>query len=210
MSKRRFIGASLPFALGALVTLPLPTRAEPAAAASSEAPSEPAPAAPKPTPDGRAALEAELSQILDELVEARARAAFLGKRLFDTTLRVMVERDGDAQSITHLRISLDGAAVHDSSGEALARGEARLFDGPVAEGMHELTVEISEHAKSDPAFENVRVERFRLKVRRKHFTLVELTLRDRSDLAEESAEGDDGDVDVRTRMRVSSHEVKPR
>jgi flagellin-like hook-associated protein FlgL len=158
----------------------------------------------------RAAIDAELSQILDELVEARARAAFLGKRLFDTQLVIHVSRDADAQALSHLRIALDGAPIHDSDGQALARGEAQIFEGPVAEGMHELSVEVSEHAKADAAFETVRSERFKLKVRRKHRTELTLELRDSSDLAEETAEGDDGDLDVRTRLHVKSREVKPR
>jgi hypothetical protein len=153
-------------------------------------------------------LDAELGKVLDELVEARSRAAFLGKRLFDTQLSIRVTRSAAAQTLATLRIFLDGAPVHSSDGQVLAQGEARIFEGAVAEGLHQIRIETQERAVADSAFENVRSESFTLKVLRKRRTDVELILKDRSDLAEETAEGDDGEVDVHTRMRVKSREAK--
>jgi hypothetical protein len=153
-------------------------------------------------------LDAELGKVLDELVEARSRAAFLGKRLFDTQLTIRITRRAAAQTLAALRVYLDGAPVHSSDGQLLAQGEARVFEGAVAEGLHQIRIETQERAVADSAFENVRSESFTLKVMRKRRTEVELIVKDRSDLAEETAEGDDGEVDIQTRMRVKSREAK--
>jgi hypothetical protein len=166
-----------------------------------------APPRERDTPD-LSALRAELSEILDGLMQARTRATVLAKSLFNTRMDITLLRRADDQRLTHLKLLLDGVPVHDSDGSALGDREAKLFDGFVAPGAHEIGIEIAERAKADAAYQYVRSERFRIQVRRDTRTKIDIILRDRSDMAEELPEGDEGEYDVSTQVRVEPIEVK--
>jgi hypothetical protein len=178
---------------------PAPAPAPPAAA-------EPAPApAPEPAPDSGpdvAALEKDLATVLDELTQARARASVLVKSLFKTQIEVWVARRADEQRMERIVLKLDGIPVHDSNGSAIAREEARLFNGHAAPGLHELTVMVVEVSPRNGSYGYTREERFRFEIKKDTNTRVELLLRDDSDMAEELPEDDEGEYQVKTRVRI--------
>lgn len=147
-------------------------------------------------------IEDELARVMDELVSARARAGVLAQALFRTSLEVEVMRRSDDARLEHVTLRLDGVPVHDSDGSALASDRARLFQGHVAPGMHELSLEISERARENAEFGYVRSERYRIDVKNKRRTRVELIVRDDSDMAQEAPDGDDGSYAVETELRV--------
>lgn len=147
-------------------------------------------------------LDDELAQVMDELVTARARAGVLAQALFRTALEVEVIRRADDARLEHVSLRLDGVPIHDSDGSALARDRAQLFEGYVAPGMHELAIELHERDKESAEFGYVRSERFRIDVKHKRRTHVELIVRDDSDMAEEAKAGDDGEYQVSTELRV--------
>jgi hypothetical protein len=149
-------------------------------------------------------LEQELASVMDELVEARARAGVVARGLFQTELRVEVVRRADDQRLAHVTLTLDGVPVHDSDGTALGHDSATLFSGYVAPGFHELGIELVENAKESASFGYTRNERYRIELKKGRTTQVELVLRDDSDMAEEAAEGDHGEYQLDTTLRVSS------
>jgi hypothetical protein len=150
----------------------------------------------------------ELQSVLDELIQARSRVAVLGKALFKTSLEVNVVRRADDQRLVRVVLSLDGIPVHDSDGSSLARDEAQLFHGYAAPGMHELSIETTEEARGNSAYRHTRSEQFRFEVGRDTRTAVEIVLRGASDLAEELAEGDEGELDARTLVRIEAKEIE--
>jgi hypothetical protein len=183
--------------------------APPAATSSTEAPSvAPSSAAATSAGPDVSNLEAELANVLDELIQARTRTSVLMKALFRTPLEVTVVRRADDQRLAHITLRLDGVPVHDSDGAALATGEAKLFTGFAAPGLHELSIEITEESKERSDYRYTRSERFRLEVKKDTRTNIELVLRDRSDMAEELPQGDKGEYDVQTIMRAHAEKVK--
>lgn len=170
-----------------------------------------APVAPQRAPDDAAelrALEDELAAMMDELITARARAGVLAQALFQSELEVEVVRRADALNIEQLTLRVDGAPVHAGDGSALSRDRATLFTGHVAPGMHELTLELSERARENAQFGYVRSERFRIDVKPRQRTRVELVVRDDSDMAEQANDGDDGSYEVSTELRVRYGKVR--
>jgi len=133
---------------------------------------------------------------MDELVSARARASVMARALFHTALSVELIRRADDLQISRLTLRLDGAPVHDGDGSALTRDRAQLFEGHVAPGFHELTVEVVERDRLHAAFGYQRNERYRIEVKQGKRTQVEIVLRDDSDMAEQVSEGDDGAYEV--------------
>ena len=98
--------------------------------------------------------------------------------------------------------------MHDSDGAALAGGEADLYEGFVAPGVHEVAIEITEVSKTNGDYRYVRSERFRIEIKKGMRTSVQLLVRDKSDMAEELPDDDDGEYDVSTLMRVQAEPVK--
>lgn len=163
--------------------------------------------APPATSDSVEQLEQELSSVMDELIQARTRTAVLTKALFRTPLKVTVARRSKAQRLAHITLRLDGVPVHDSDGASLSSGEAQLFEGFAAPGMHEVSVEIMEEAKENAAYRYVRHERFRLEIKKDTQTHIELILDDDSDMADKLPRKNRGEYDVRTRLRVRAEKV---
>jgi hypothetical protein len=190
-----------PAAAGSTPTVVAPVVIEPRKAAVTAA----APTAAS-APDV-SALTAELSAVLDELIQARTRASVLAKTLFRTRIDINVVRRADDQQLVRIKLALDGMPVHDSDGSALREAEAHLFSGFVAPGTHEISIEITEQAKENPAYRYTRAERFRIETKKNTSTQVDVLLRDNSDMAEELPAGDDGKYDVSTRVRVTPVKV---
>jgi hypothetical protein len=177
---------------------------DPAPAPAPPPPAEPAPA-PAPAEDSGpdvSALEKDLAAVLDELTQARARASVLVKSLFKTQIEVWVARRADDQRMERIVLKLDGIPVHDSNGSAIAREEARLFAGHAAPGLHELTVMVVEVSPRNGSYGYTREERFRFEIKKDTNTKIQLLLRDDSDMAEELPEDDEGEYQVKTRVRI--------
>lgn len=205
MNLTRVLVASLSLACALPAASAQETQAPPAVDKPTDKPSEKPPASDEA---GRTVeldrLEQELAAVMDELVEARARAGVIARGLFQTELGVDVVRRADDQRLSHLRLTLDGVPVHDSDGSTLGHDRATLFTGYVAPGFHELGIELVESAKEGASFGYTRSERYRIEAKKGRSTRVELVLRDDSDMAEEAAEGDHGEYQLHTTVRVSS------
>lgn len=180
-----------------------------------------APTAPAPEPTSNpprtktaapdvSALSNELSSVLDELIQARTRASVLAKSLFRTRIEINVLRRADDQQLVRIKLALDGVPVHDSDGAALQSEEARLFQGYVAPGTHDISIEVTEQSKENATYRYTRSERFRIETKKNTSTQVDVLLRDDSDMAEELPQGDDGKYDVSTRVRVTPVKVDDR
>ena len=182
---------------------PASSEAQPAAAESSASQQpESAASTPPENTEKLRAVEDELATVMDELVRARARASVLAQALFRTGLTVELIRRGNDARLERVVLALDGVPIHDSDGSAVGRDPAKLFEGFVAPGMHELGFELHERENENGDFGYVRHERYRIEVKPKRRTRVELIVDHESDMAEEASEGDDGAYEVATELRV--------
>ncbi len=201
----------------ALVLLSLPLvaagQAE-VAAPAAEAPAEPTPEpAPAPAAEEAApppsqvdALQTELSALMDELVQARTRASLIGKTLFKTQVRVFVQNlAGDDAILAKIVLKLDGAPIFRGDAAAI-RGdeERRVFEGFIAPGPHVLTAEIEQSSRDDSAYGYELRESYRFQTIRDKRNELRLVLRDDSDVASEFPDDQDGEYDVRTKLRVQT------
>lgn len=177
-----------------------PEAAEPAAAPAADA--TPAPDTSQPDPEV-ASLQQELAQVMDDLVQARARVALLGKSLFKTRVRVRLDnRAGDSQTAVRVALFLDGAPIWSGDGAALRDPKQNLFDGVAAPGPHVLGLEIEQRARGDDAYRYTLRDNYHFNVLRERRTDLTLVLDDDSDIAEDFKDDDEGEYDVRTKLEV--------
>jgi hypothetical protein len=177
-----------------------PEPAEPAAAPAADA--APPPDTTQPDPEV-ASLQQELAQVMDDLVQARARVALLGKSLFKTRVRVRLDnRAADSQTAVRIALFLDGAPIWTGDGAALRDPKQNLFDGVAAPGPHVLGLEIEQRARGDDAYRYTLRDNYHFNVLRERRTDLTLILDDDSDIAEDFKDDDEGEYDVRTKLEV--------
>lgn len=189
---------------------------EPAPVSITPAPEPPPKAAAEATPapvasadsEQVASLSSELTTLMDDLVQARARAAVVGKTLFKTLIRVSVQNLAeDEASLARLVLKLDGAPIYRGDGSSLRGDESRkVFEGFVAPGPHVLSAEVEQNSRDDSAYGYSLRETYRFQALRDKRNELELVLSDDSDVTNEPGD-QDGEYDVRTRLRVRTKEL---
>jgi len=154
-------------------------------------------------PAEAAALQQELAQLMDDLVQARQRVAVLGKALFHTKVRVRIDAgDAEDQVLGKVALRLDGAAIFSGDGASLGDPERPLFEGFAAPGPHVLEVAIEQRARADEAYSYTLRESYRFEVVGERRTDLRLRLEDDSDIAEDFHDDRSGEYDVHTRLQV--------
>ena len=140
---------------------------------------------------------------MDSLVQARARAAVLGKALWKTTVAIEIDnRAGEDQVAVKVSLWLDGAPVWSGDGSALSDPERRLYSGFIAPGQHVLTYEVEQRARADEKYRYTQRASHRFSALKQRRTELRLVLDDDSDIAEDFADDEEGEYDVRARLQV--------
>jgi hypothetical protein len=174
---------------------------EPASAAASIAPEQ---AQTKLSAEQLAALREETSQLVDEMSQARAKAALLGKTLFKTQLRLRVQNlAAPDPRLLKIEIKLDGAPVFVGDGTTLSGDDARqVFQGFIAPGRHVLTAQLKQQSREDATFGYNLHDSYYFKVQRGKLSELTLIVDDDSDMASDYPDDGNGEYDVRLKLRV--------
>jgi hypothetical protein len=174
---------------------PQPTAAEPAASGGSEK---------------LATLRAEVSALIDDMVQARSRAALLGKSLFKTQVRVSVQNlAGPDPVLAKIVLKLDGAPIYRGDAAALSGDDVRkVFDGFIAPGPHVLSAEVEQRSRDDASYGYTLHESYRFQALREKRSELTLIMDDDSDLASEFPDDAAGEYDVRIKLRVRTKGLK--
>lgn len=151
-------------------------------------------------------LRDELTSIMDELVQVRSRVAVLGRQLFRTKVRVVVQnRAGDETSLARVALELDGAPIFRSDAGGLDAEDGRqVFEGFAAPGPHVITIEAEQRQRADGDYRYTLRDAYRFEVLRDKLTEVTIILDDDSEIAEDFPDDEEGEYDVRTRVRVAT------
>ena len=139
---------------------------------------------------------------MDSLVQARARAAVLGKALWKTTVALKIDNQAEDQVAVRVSLWLDGAPVWSGDGSALSDPDRTLFSGFLAPGQHVLTYEVEQRARADEKYRYTLRASHRFSALRERRSELRLVLEDDSDIAEDFADDEEGEYDVRARLKV--------
>jgi hypothetical protein len=153
-----------------------------------------------------AMLRADVTSLMDDLVEARSRSAMLGKTLFKTQVRVRVQNLASPDPVlVKIVLKLDGAPIYRGDAAALSGDDAhQVFQSFIAPGAHVLSAEIEQRSRDDAAYGYTLHESYRFQALREKRSDLTLILDDDSDLAGDFPDDGAGEYDVRTKLRVKS------
>jgi hypothetical protein len=182
-------------------------RAPESAASAAPVETEPAPqknAQAKLSADQLSALRAETSVLIDEMAQARAKAALLGKTLFKTQLRLRVQNlAAPDPRLVKIELKLDGSPVFVGDGNTLSGDDARqVFEGFIAPGKHVLTAAVKQQSREDASFGYDLHDTYHFKAQRDKLSELTLIVDDDSDMASDYPDDGDGEYDVRLKLRV--------
>lgn len=201
---------------------PEPEPPAPAQPVAAPPPVPPTAAKPQPTPakqdapeaaqanvaasEKLAMLRADVTSLMDDLVEARSRSAMLGKTLFKTQVRVRVQNLASPDPVlVKIVLKLDGAPIYRGDAAALSGDDAhQVFQSFIAPGAHVLSAEIEQRSRDDAAYGYTLHESYRFQALREKRSDLTLILDDDSDLAGDFPDDGAGEYDVRTKLRVKS------
>lgn len=172
--------------------------------------SPPPGADPGPLPPDLGPLRSDWSALMDDMVSARQRVATLGEELFHTRLAITVQdRAGDDVNLTRFALELDGTPIYHADG-GIEGGDAGalVWDGALAPGPHELTIELTQEARDGEEYRYSQRDTFRFIVVRDRRTEITVVLEDDSDIARAFASGGEGRYEVRTRVRVATRALE--
>jgi hypothetical protein len=153
-----------------------------------------------------AGLRADVTSLMDDLVEARSRAAMLGKTLFKTQVRVRVQNLAAPDPVlVKVVLKLDGAPIYRGDAAALSGDDThQVFESFIAPGAHVLSAEIEQRSRDNAAYGYTLHETYKFQALREKRSELTLILDDDSDLAGDFPSGGAGEYDVRTKLRVKS------
>lgn len=189
--------------------VPQDAAAQDAPAAAAVSSNETKPARPQLSPEKLAALRAESSQLIDEMAQARAKAALLGKTLFKTQVRLKLQNlAAPDPRLVKVVLKLDGSPVFVGDGEALHGDDARqIFEGFIAPGRHVLTAELKQQSREDATFGYNLHDTYHFKAQRDKLSELTLIVDDDSDMASDYPDDGDGEYDVRLKLRIRTKNI---
>jgi hypothetical protein len=176
-----------------------PAKSQPSASTSTESAADETAAT-----EQLASLRSDVATLIDDMVQARARAALLGKTLFKTRLRLRVQNlAGPDPVLANIVLKLDGAPVFRSDGTAFRGDDPRqVFEGFIAPGPHVLLVELEQRQQGEGAYGYTLHDSYRFQALREKQSELTLILDDDSDLAQEFPDSESGEYDLRVKLRV--------
>jgi hypothetical protein len=170
---------------------------------------EPSPLTPAPAefPSGAAKPPPfEYDKLLGDIAALRSRVAALTTTLFASKLRVVVETDGDDARLASFSITLDDGVVFAAPDRFSADDERVVYEHAVAPGHHVVGVEIERYDARNKEYRTWQSSRFSVVVPESKLVDAHLTVADDSDMAEDFPDDQDGEYDLRVKLRARVEE----
>jgi hypothetical protein len=170
---------------------------------------KPSPLTPKPEefPSGVAKPPPfEYDKLLGDIAALRSRVAALTTTLFASKLRVVVETSGDDARLASFSITLDDGVVFAAPDRFSADDERVVYEHAVAPGHHVVGVEIERYDARNKEFRTWQSSRFSVVVPESKLVDAHLTVVDDSDMAEDFPDDQDGEYDLRVKLRARVEE----
>ena len=166
---------------------------------------KPSPLTPKPEefPSGVAKPPPfEYDKLLGDIAALRSRVAALTTTLFASKLRVVVETRGDDARLASFNITLDDGVVFAAPDRFSAEDERVVYEHAVAPGHHVVGVEIERYDARNKDYRTWQSSRFSVVIPESKLVDTHLTIVDDSDMADDFPDDQDGEYDLRVKLRA--------
>jgi type IV secretory pathway VirB10-like protein len=159
------------------------------------APNEFPAGAPKPAPVAYERLMADIAAL-------RSRVAAVTTTLFSSKLRVLVGVEGDDARVASFRVTLDDGVIYAAADRFGAEEAQVVYEHAVAPGHHMLGVEIERYDARNRSYRTFQSSKFAVVVPENQKLETSFRIQDDSDMADEFPDDQDGEYDLRVRLRA--------
>lgn len=152
--------------------------------------------APKPPP-------VAYDKLLSDIAALRSRVAAVTTTLFSSKLRVLVGVEGDDARVVSFRVTLDDGIVYAAPQNFSGGDEPEVvYEHAVAPGHHMLGIEIERYDARNREYRTFQTSKFSVIVPESKRLESSLRIEDDSDMAEDFPDDEDGEYDLRVRLRA--------
>lgn len=159
------------------------------------APNEFPSGAPKPPPVAYERLMADIAAL-------RSRVAAVTTTLFSSKLRVLVGVEGDDARVASFRVTLDEGVIFAAADRFGGDEPQVVYEHAVAPGHHMLGVEIERYDARNRSYRTYQSSKFAVVVPESQRLEASFRIEDDSDMADEFPDDQDGEYDLRVRLRA--------
>jgi hypothetical protein len=159
------------------------------------APNEFPAGAPKPAPVAYERLMADIAAL-------RSRVAAVTTTLFSSKLRVLVGVEGDDARVASFRVTLDEGVIYAAADRFGGDEPQVVYEHAVAPGHHMLGVEIERYDARNRSYRTYQSSKFAVVVPESQKLETSFRIEDDSDMADEFPDDQDGEYDLRVRLRA--------
>lgn len=151
--------------------------------------------APKPPP-------VQYDKLLADIAALRSRVASVTTTLFSSKLRVLAEVDGTDARVASFRVTLDDGVVYAAPERFSADEPQAVYEHAVSPGHHMIGVEIERYDSRNRQYRTFQSSKFSVVVPEGKRLETSLRIEDDSDMADDFPDGEDGEYDLRVRLRA--------
>jgi hypothetical protein len=151
--------------------------------------------APKPAPVAYERLMADIAAL-------RSRVAAVTTTLFSSKLRVLVGVEGDDARVASFRVTLDEGVIYAAADRFGGDEPQVVYEHAVAPGHHMLGVEIERYDARNRSYRTYQSSKFAVVVPESRKLETSFRIEDDSDMADEFPDDQDGEYDLRVRLRA--------
>ena len=181
-----------------------PANTAPAPEPARPSPLNPTPAEfPSTTP---APSTPQLDALLSRVAALRSRIAAISGAMFSSKLRIEVRAEGESVRLESLHVSLDGGVVYTAPPRSGFEQTEVVYEHPVAPGQHVVAIEVERHDARNPQFSTWQESRFVVLVPEKKLLWTRFELEDKSSMAEDFAEDNEGQYQLRVKLVAEVNE----
>ena len=151
---------------------------------------------------GAQQLPAEYDKLLGDIATLRSRVSALTTTLFASKVRVVVETHGSEARVASFTVTLDDGVVFSAPERFSAEDERTVYEHSLAPGHHVLGVDIERFDTRNKEYRTWQSSRFSLVIPESKRVDAHLVIQDSSDMGQDFPEDQDGEYDLRVRLRA--------
>ena len=154
-------------------------------------------------PDGGTqAPPVEYDKLLGDIATLRSRVSALTTTLFASKVRVVVETRGNDARVASFTVTLDDGVVFSAPERFLAEDERTVYEHSVAPGHHVLGVDIERFDTRNKEYRTWQSSRFSVVIPESKLVDAHLIIQDSSGMGKDFPDDQDGEYDLRVRLRA--------
>ncbi len=144
----------------------------------------------------------EYDKLLGDIAALRSRVAAVTTTLFASKVRVVVETRGSDARVASFSVTLDDGVVFTAPERFIAEDERTVYEHSVAPGHHVLGVDIERFDTRNKEYRTWQSSRFSVVVPESRLVDAHLIIQDSSDMGKDFPDDQDGEYDLRVRLRA--------